>query len=684
MSRHSIAARFVLTSLALIFWAPPGRAADSTPMAPRRVVFQDTVVVQAVKLPFRLDQLATSGSVIPASQIRLGTARSLQDALAPVPGAHILDLSGSDTQGSVESRGFASQGTSSHMLVLVDEIPINEFETDRVDWNVLGLGQVDRIEFLRGPASFLYGNASMAGVVNLVTQAPGRTSLWAQTSGGSWGRGAGSGGVGWSGRRAQSSLSLSGQRLDGWREHSKFASWSGYGSLRWALSPRWDLRGRLLGQHEDLDAPGPLDSTQFHDNPRQAGTPLDHRRGRMVGSALELTGRVSPTLGVVGLFSSDQRVVDATETIVPVGTLDRFSDTGVMGGELRLHWAPAIAWTPHVLFGGDIHRGTLRSEYAPPGSPSEAPLLSEADVTRLSGGTFTVFQLRPGTRVSLSGGARLDWLRSTVDRHDGAGEGPHDDLSAFSPTAGLGVDLPSIGHAYASYAGSFKAPTIEQLYDTRPFDIGLGFPITISYNALQPQRADHGELGLRSRLGAWLASDLAVYLARARNEIGFDLATFHHSNIDRSTHYGMEASLQTVPGRRGSGQLSYAFTRAVFDGGPHDGKQINTVPKHQLQARLSISQPLGGTFTVEGVYVRDQWADEDNTVSLDPYFIAGLGASQPLGPFELFGSVRNLFDDRYAALGYVSLGGPLYFPGAARSFEIGLRVRAPRIASEVE
>src|SRR6185295_6619592 len=81
--------------------------------APERVVYQDTVTVVATKLGSRLAQLATSATVIAPEEIRLGTSRTLYGALASVPGVHLLDLSGSESQGVIEARGFASQGTSS-------------------------------------------------------------------------------------------------------------------------------------------------------------------------------------------------------------------------------------------------------------------------------------------------------------------------------------------------------------------------------------------------------------------------------------------------------------------------------------------------------------------------------------------------------------------------------------------
>src|SRR5262249_13619603 len=125
MNRFPRAGWLVALSILAACGTGPARAAlpDSA-----RVVLQDTVVVSSTKLRFRLSALATSARVIPASAIRLGTARQTQDVLASVPGTHVADLTGTETGGVVEARGYASQGTSSHLLVLVDEIPVNEFE----------------------------------------------------------------------------------------------------------------------------------------------------------------------------------------------------------------------------------------------------------------------------------------------------------------------------------------------------------------------------------------------------------------------------------------------------------------------------------------------------------------------------------------------------------------------------
>lgn len=677
---------WLLALAALAVVAPRGAAAAAGDTLSRRVVYQDTVVVEASRLRSRLADLATTATIVSPEQIRLGTAPGVHGVLAVVPGAHLIDLSGSESQGVVEARGFASQGQSSHMLVLIDEMPINDLETDRVDWNLLGQGQVDRIEFLRGASAFLWGNATMAGVVNIRTRKPGEgPSAWAQGASGSFGRGELAGGANLSRPRWDAGVTGTGQRLDGFRDHSATETGTLTGTFRAALSPNWDLRARLLGHHSEQDQPGPLPDPAWRDDPKQAGTPEDRRDLSAGQGVVELRGRVGRGLELVAVAVGDAHDLEATETIVPTGALDRTSDAATGRAELRAHWTTASPWLAQALVGVEGQRGSLESRYHDPASGDA--LVGAGDVERTIGAVFALWMAEPAARFGLTAGARIDWLRSSLE--DPTGTTPpsgDDDLRAVSPTAGINYRLPGAGNLYLSYARAFKAPALDQLYDQRPYDLdgpGGAPPIRISNNALQPQRGHHVDLGARTAVAGDVFADVALYWAASTDEIGFDLANFRHINIDESRHVGVEAQLASPgAGTPWSWAASYAWTRATFEGGPHDGHQINTVPEHQLYGRLSWRHRWSGALTAEVTYVANQWIDEDETYRLPDYTVADLGATQALGRAEVFASVRNLFDENYATLGYVTVDPatfgdlPLYFPAAERSFRIGLRWRS--------
>src|SRR5262249_46037855 len=159
-----------------------------------------------------------------------------------------------------------------------------------------------------------------------------------------------------------------------------------------------------------------------------------------------------------------------------------------------------------VLFGGEYRFGVLKSRYH---DPSSGSLVGAGNVDRSSGAVFALARVPFLERFTLVGGGRVDWLRSSLDDpSDGAPRFPDDDQRATSPTVGINAALPGAGHAWVSYAGAFKAPELDQLYDQRPYDLGFG-TFHISSNVLKPQTGEHWDAGARTFLGHGLWLDAA-------------------------------------------------------------------------------------------------------------------------------------------------------------------------------
>lgn len=104
---------------------------------------------------------------------------------------------------------------------------------------------IDRIEVLRGPASVIYGDGAIGGVVNVVPKKPSRgpVSSEVQATVGTDVKRAlafGSGGAiddKWSYR-----LDMSGDRADGWVDRGDFSNQTISGALRWDLSQDFSLQ----------------------------------------------------------------------------------------------------------------------------------------------------------------------------------------------------------------------------------------------------------------------------------------------------------------------------------------------------------------------------------------------------------------------------------------------------------
>lgn len=121
-----------------------------------------TVVVTATKTEQSIANVPASVSVITAQEIADKNISSVQEALQFLPGIFI-DQS---AQGSLTMRGMTSQD----ILVLVDGVQQNNTYNGTVNFNMIPITNIDRIEVLRGGASSLYGGHAVAGVINIKTK----------------------------------------------------------------------------------------------------------------------------------------------------------------------------------------------------------------------------------------------------------------------------------------------------------------------------------------------------------------------------------------------------------------------------------------------------------------------------------------------------------------------------------
>jgi len=129
----------------------------------------DVEVVSASKEPEPASEAPATVRVITAAEIRERGCRTLEEALAGLPGFQFRDISGFNSY--VFLRGLPSQNNL--ILLLVDGVQINELNSGGFYGGAqYNLANVKRIEVVYGPASALYGTNAVSGVINLITREP--------------------------------------------------------------------------------------------------------------------------------------------------------------------------------------------------------------------------------------------------------------------------------------------------------------------------------------------------------------------------------------------------------------------------------------------------------------------------------------------------------------------------------
>ncbi|MBL8958235.1 MAG: TonB-dependent receptor plug domain-containing protein, partial [Gemmatimonadetes bacterium] len=110
--------------------------------------------------------------VVDRDKLSSAGARSLPLALGRTAGLSTYDDLGSPWKLTLNSRGFAASpvvGLAQGISVFLDGVRVNEPEASQVNFDLLPLEHVARVEVLPGTSALL-GRNSLGGAVNLVTR----------------------------------------------------------------------------------------------------------------------------------------------------------------------------------------------------------------------------------------------------------------------------------------------------------------------------------------------------------------------------------------------------------------------------------------------------------------------------------------------------------------------------------
>jgi vitamin B12 transporter len=125
----------------------------------------ETVVVTATRTPVPTEAAGADVETLSGAQLETIQPIAADDALRFLPGA-VVDTQGQ--RGGLSSL-FVRGGDSRYNKIIVDGVTVNE-PGGRFDFGTLPLAQADRLEFVRGAQSALYGSDAMTSVVQVWTR----------------------------------------------------------------------------------------------------------------------------------------------------------------------------------------------------------------------------------------------------------------------------------------------------------------------------------------------------------------------------------------------------------------------------------------------------------------------------------------------------------------------------------
>lgn len=151
-------------ALAVCFSASAQQAADSGKL--------ETVVITATKRAQPLQSTPIAVSVIGGSTLEESNLNNLEAISAQVPTVNFR-TNASNKDAALFIRGVGTISTSPGVEPTVSTV-LDGVVTARPGQATLDLLDIDRIEILRGPQGTLFGKNASAGVINIISRAPGK------------------------------------------------------------------------------------------------------------------------------------------------------------------------------------------------------------------------------------------------------------------------------------------------------------------------------------------------------------------------------------------------------------------------------------------------------------------------------------------------------------------------------
>ncbi|PID79787.1 TonB-dependent receptor [bacterium DOLZORAL124_64_63] len=649
-------------SLLLLTGLAPARAMDSSAM--------ETVTVTAAGTA--MEDLATPHMVTVVDQGRISEvmADNLGSLLMGLPGvaAHADGAWGVNPV----VRGLKKE----QIVILVDGVRLSSAQPYGAIASLVDLGQIERVEIVRGPASLLYGSGALGGVINFITRKSdfrsepgvnGRYDISTSTVDDAVRGGLA---LGLSNSRHALDARVSGKDVgdyespEGKVPHSSYSQMSVSAGYRLKLGERGLLTLDFQRQQDDdVWYPGSAKPHMAHGvqtihSPEQKRTLLkagfETGFGTGLLRTLKLTVHRQDVDRTINAFSANlQRDVVRTDV--------RFRTTG---GRASLEMVPAAGHLLTVGMDAWVTEGdpARYMDTNPPAFDNNMRNDPFSEGRLQSFGAF-VQDTYLVEDWSFKAGLRLDNVRGDAEAASGLPAGTDLEHSDGTASWSLGAvrNFSEGANPYLNIGRAYRAADMRERFESSPRGDGYlhqGNP------QLKPELSTTVELGFKGSLGAYTYR-VAGYHSRIEDYIfGRDTGITHPGtglpikkteNLAEVRLTGFEASVDRSFGRRYSAFLDLSYVRGE---NRYDDEPMAEIPPFEatLGCRRSVPKGWIGNLAVRMVAKQDRVGTvltngtEDAT---EGFVTTSIGLGFRFAPVDgrwgntLRLSVANLFDENY-------------------------------------
>lgn len=644
-----------------------------------------------------------------------------KDVMNQVPGVWVSNLSGEGHSTAIRQ----PLTTSAVYLYLEDGIPTRS--TGFFNHNALyeiDVPQSGGIEVTKGPGSALYGSDAIGGTVNVLTRTPpkdGEVELTGEGGDNGWGRVMVSAGDARGDDAWRASVNLT--HSDGWQDAAGYDRQTG--TLRWdrAIGDSSVTKTVFSFSTVEQQHVGSLSQAEYESTPRRNNIPFSYRDVDAFRLSTAFERDDGKTLLSVTPYLRKNRMEIIPSWTVSYDPNQYITENDSLGmlGKYRIDFAPMRA---RLIAGIDIDYspgsrdedslGLLKTTNAESGTTyalntAVAPVqIYDYDVTYRGISPYLHGEISPLEKLRVTAGLRHDDMQYDYDNqfNNGAAAATQGVAGAFpgggwyghaastrisyshlSPKLGATWAFSDDVDAFVSYTNAFRTPSEGQVFrGSREGNAIRAQAAADSLLQLKPVVVDSIETGLRAKQGS-VRYEVSIYRMVKKDDIVSytDPVTSQRTvvNAGKTHHQGVEAGvgLPLVTDRlRLDASLSWAEhtydTWVVSGTTDYSGKEMESAPNLIANTRLTMTPGFmnGGRVQLEWVRLGEYWRDQANTGKYSGHNLVNVSAVRPVGKtLEIYGSINNLLDKKYAETAGLSAGAPTWDIGLPLSLKAGVQ-----------
>jgi len=571
--------------------------------------------------------LPTNVSVVTAEEIKKLGAQNAGEAIRNEVG--ICDVSKRGTLGFESTVRLRSGGdTAKQTLVILDGTMINNPSTGEVDLGEISVGNIKRIEIVRGPFSALYGANALGGVINIITEEATeegkKTDIYC--SYGNFATQIYHLNFGMKRDNLSNFFTVSRNISNGWRRNSNYKSYNFTGKIRYDFKNfgKFNFSG---GYYKgELGQPGSNDTPlSEYDGEKERGTstPNAFLETERIYGQLEHLHRWNENFEIKSKIYV--RNNEKTDEDPDAPRKDYYGET-IQGIEVQLN----MPW--NTIVGSDFcfNHFRLRDK------------INQIDKINKKTENKAIFVQQTLLYKSLTTilGLRYD--------HHSVYEGQ------LNPRLNLIYQALENLKFSLGFGRAFRAPTYEDLYRPYSFYGWLYFWEAEGNPDLKPEKAWGGDIGVEYKLSNYLSSKLSYFRSDIKDLIKWEAinpldpkSKWIPSNVGEAYNQGIEIEFVNQITKEISQKINYTYIESKGKEGD-EWKTLLYSPYNRLNYQISYNNDFGFGINLRARYMDECWDGSGKTGNrISNWTIFDGRISQRIKNLEFFVLVDNIFNEKY-------------------------------------